>query len=461
MRSKCVPAGGAAAAVFLCALLSPPSRAQTYPSWPQLKLTTCPVISAPKAPNQRTWKQGPTEQSDFEAISKVQDRKQAAVQLISFARKYPDSDFRDFALVLAMGVGSSTKDVNLQIEAAEVVVQAPQSEAASLLSAFVTLDGWLAGYALPSDPEQERKLADLELWTRCGRQALEVVKTQLAAQPSSIAEIQKDSESILTRTTGFIALQRGDYALAQKTLQQAARLNPQDGLAYYMLADAEFLSPDSDSSNGIFYLARASELVPQAPQLAEVLKQCYVLAHGSEKGLPEVKKLAKDSAEPPVGFRIKPPPVKKEHHYGTAIVAGAIIGLLVYEAVKNPYVLQGLGSGFTGTSETRTKIMIFGGQNHRTFLGCLSCSEYERDSVFNEVGPYGSRYTSESIWNSYRQFGSSYSPYSVCNPNASDPPVLVNQDGVFYGRLSLNRFHSQIGMGTRLIPWLTNTVCSN
>jgi hypothetical protein len=121
----------------------------------------------------------------------VQDRKQAAVQLISFARKYPDSDSRDFALVLALGIGSSTKDVNLSIDAAGIVAQAPQGQAISLVAAFVTLDGALAGYVIPSDPEQQRNLADLELWTRCGRQALEVMKTQFAAQPNSIAAIQK------------------------------------------------------------------------------------------------------------------------------------------------------------------------------------------------------------------------------------------------------------------------------
>jgi hypothetical protein len=446
-------------AMVLCVILSPHSRAQT-PPWPQFRLTTCPAISAPKAGNQRTWKQGLAEQTDFEAISKVQDRKQAGAQLISFAKKYPDSDFRDLALVLAIGVGSSTKDVNLQIEAAEIVVQAPQGEAAALLTAFVTLDGWLAGYALPSDPEQQRKLADLELWTRCGRQALEVLKTQV--QPSSIAGIQRDTESILTRTTGFIALQRGDHVSALNSLHEAIKLNPQDGPAYYMLADAEFSAPDPDSSKGVFYLARATELVPQFPPLVDVLKQCYVLSHGSENGLSEVKELAKSNAEPPPGFSIKPPPVKKEHHYATAIAAGAIIGLLVYAAVRNPYVAQGLATGVSGTAgQTATKIIIFGGQNHGTYLGCLSCSQYERDSVFNEVGPYGSRYSNESIWNSYHQFGSSFSPFSSCNPQASDPPVLVDQDGSFYGRLTLNRFHPQIGAGVRLIPWLTSTVCGN
>src|SRR5215469_18684009 len=55
------------------------------------------------------------------------------------------------------------------------------------------------------------------------------------------------------------------------------------------------------------------------------------------------------------------------------------------------------------------KLMIFGGEDHKTYLGCLSCSEYSIDSVFNEYGTHGSRYSAESIWNHYSEFGSRYS----------------------------------------------------
>ncbi len=30
------------------------------------------------------------------------------------------------------------------------------------------------------------------------------------------------------------------------------------------------------------------------------------------------------------------------------------------------------------------KLMIFGGTNHGTYLGCLNCSEYATDSVLNK-----------------------------------------------------------------------------
>ena len=103
--------------------------------------------------------------------------------------------------------------------------------------------------------------------------------------------------------------------------------------------------------------------------------------------------------------------------------------------------------------------MVFGGEGHHTYLGCLSCSEYATDSVFNVYGDHGSRYSEASIWNHYSDFGSRYSDYGACNPYANDPPVIVDSEGEFYGRLTLNAYHPQLGAGVRYHDWLMNTVC--
>lgn len=105
------------------------------------------------------------------------------------------------------------------------------------------------------------------------------------------------------------------------------------------------------------------------------------------------------------------------------------------------------------------KIMIFGGPNHDTYLGCLSCSEYASDSVFNDYGTYGSSYSSTSIYNSYSQYGSAYSNYSPCNEYATDPPVLVDEDGNFYGTLTLNTYRPDAVTSSDVIAWLKG-VCS-
>ncbi len=102
--------------------------------------------------------------------------------------------------------------------------------------------------------------------------------------------------------------------------------------------------------------------------------------------------------------------------------------------------------------------MLFGGTNHTVYLGCLNCSEYASDSVKNSYGTHGSAYSSESIFNHYGPYGSAYSTESACSEYASDPPVIVDQNGKYYGRLTLNSYHAQIGMGAELAGWLA-AVC--
>lgn len=100
------------------------------------------------------------------------------------------------------------------------------------------------------------------------------------------------------------------------------------------------------------------------------------------------------------------------------------------------------------------RVMVYGGQSHDTFLGCFSCSKYSPDSIFNEYGTYGSKYSSTSIFNEYGPYGSAYSSLSACSPYASDPPVLVDAGGGFYGSLTINTSHPQAIKDSEIIAWL-------
>jgi hypothetical protein len=69
------------------------------------------------------------------------------------------------------------------------------------------------------------------------------------------------------------------------------------------------------------------------------------------------------------------------------------------------------------------------------------------------------RWKDNLIWNHYKQFGSPYSPYNACNELAADPPVIVDQDGTAYLRVTLNRNSPKIGAGAQFYEWLASTVC--
>lgn len=144
----------------------------------------------------------------------------------------------------------------------------------------------------------------------------------------------------------------------------------------------------------------------------------------------------------------------------TALIASGSLLL----AGCSPATWQGVATGLAAAGSAQVpsatvKLMIFGGANHDTYLGCLTCPEYATDSVRNQYGSYGSAYSSTSIFNRYGQFGSPYSSYSACNPYASDPPVIVDGIGAFYGRLTLNRYHRQALRTPELLAWLA-AVCA-
>jgi len=98
---------------------------------------------------------------------------------------------------------------------------------------------------------------------------------------------------------------------------------------------------------------------------------------------------------------------------------------------------------FPSFAFSQKALLLYGGKDHDVYLGCLNCSEYDSDSIWNEYGKYGSEYNSNSIWNEYGTFGSEYNSYSPWNPYSSDPPVVVDKDGGFYGYFTINQYKAK------------------
>ena len=104
-----------------------------------------------------------------------------------------------------------------------------------------------------------------------------------------------------------------------------------------------------------------------------------------------------------------------------------------------------------------SQVYLFGGTNHKTFLGCF-CGSVGANSLLNSYSPYGSRFGAQSIFNHVSEFGSQYSAYSPCNRYATDPPVVVSSGGTFLGRLTLNPYSSGAIREPRVLAWLA-AVC--
>jgi hypothetical protein len=98
------------------------------------------------------------------------------------------------------------------------------------------------------------------------------------------------------------------------------------------------------------------------------------------------------------------------------------------------------GDGFGYISKPSVILYIYGGTNEQDYLGALNASRYDSESIWNPYGTYGNKYSSKSIWNQYGTYGNKYSSSSPFNEYASNPPVLRDRNGRFYGYFTANKY---------------------
>ena len=92
-------------------------------------------------------------------------------------------------------------------------------------------------------------------------------------------------------------------------------------------------------------------------------------------------------------------------------------------------------SAFGQTSQ----LLLFGGEDQKTFLGCLNCSQSDSRSICDKFGEYGSQFNDGSIWNQFGNFGSPLSSDSPWNQYSTSGPIVMDKSGQSYGRFTSNR----------------------
>jgi hypothetical protein len=87
------------------------------------------------------------------------------------------------------------------------------------------------------------------------------------------------------------------------------------------------------------------------------------------------------------------------------------------------------------------RLGLFGGPQHKVYLGCLTCAPRDIDSVCNPFGMAGSLDSITSIWNEHGPYGSAFSLESPWNKAATDGPMVYDAQGRLYGFFSANPAH--------------------
>jgi hypothetical protein len=74
-----------------------------------------------------------------------------------------------------------------------------------------------------------------------------------------------------------------------------------------------------------------------------------------------------------------------------------------------------------------------------TYLGKVSSSQFDSESICNSFGRYGSEFSSTSVRNEFSRYGSEFSSQSAYNEFTSTPPRIIYQGSVV-GYLTKNEF---------------------
>ncbi len=112
-------------------------------------------------------------------------------------------------------------------------------------------------------------------------------------------------------------------------------------------------------------------------------------------------------------------------------------------------------------SPAASVLLIFGGRNHKVFLGCL-CDDAEEDSVFNEHGKYGQyglNLDNSSLWSVVGGYRGVVGDYTACGMFTKDPPIVVTPQGQAICRLTTDATNQYQCKAGKLIDWLKHGPC--
>ena len=254
--------------------------------------TAAPAQAQPAA--SKTIKD-PAEYNAYVGAAQQKDPTAQISGLEAFLAQYPNSVMKEDALELLMGAYQQTGNQAKVIDAANRLLTAnPNNVRALALLAY--------------SERAAQKWADAKGHAERGLQAL---TTMTKPDGVSDADFQKQKTqlgSLLDSVAGFSALQLKDNATAEKDLRAAVEADPNNVENVYPLALASLTATPEDDVNGLFFIARAVNLVKDPGGKAQITKfghAKYVKYHGSEEGWNELLAMTATTPLPPAGFTIK------------------------------------------------------------------------------------------------------------------------------------------------------------
>jgi len=227
--------------------------------------------------------------------------------LEAFLIQYPNSVMKVDALELLMGAYQQTNNQAKVIDTANRLLAVDANNVRALVVlAYLERAG--------------QKWSDAEQHAVRGLQALPNMPKPDGVSDADFAKQKKEFGTLLNSIAGFSALQLKDFSSAQKYLRAAVEADPNNVENVYPLALAYLTGTPEDDVNGLFFIARAANLVTDPGGKAQITKfghSKYVKFHGSEDGWTQLLAQTATTPLPPAGFDITkyvpPTPAQQAH----------------------------------------------------------------------------------------------------------------------------------------------------
>jgi tetratricopeptide (TPR) repeat protein len=259
--------------------------------------TAAPAQAQPAAsqPQQKKEIKDPAEYNAYVGAAQQKDPTSQISGLEAFLAQYPNSVMKEDALELLMGAYQQTGNQAKVIDAANRLLTAnPNNVRALALLAY--------------SERAAQKWADAKGHAERGLTALTTMTKPDGVTDADFEKQKGQLGALLESVAGFAALQLKDNATAEKDLRAAVEADPSNVENVYPLALSYLTATPEDDVNGLFFIARAVNLVKDPGGKAQITKfghAKYVKYHGSEEGWNELLATTANTPLPPSGFTIK------------------------------------------------------------------------------------------------------------------------------------------------------------
>ena len=214
--------------------------------------------------------------------------------LEAFLTQYPNSVMKEDALELLMGTYQQANNQAKVIDTANRLLSTNPDNARALV-------------LLAYNERATQKWADAKQHAERGLQAVTKMPKPDGVSDADFAKQKAQLTGLLNSVAGFSGLQLKDYPSAQKYLRPAVEADPNNVENVYPLALSYLTAAPSDDVNGLFFIARAANLVSDPAGKASIIKfghSRYVKYHGTEQGWDDLLAQTKTTPVPPAGFTI-------------------------------------------------------------------------------------------------------------------------------------------------------------